>query len=241
MNKNNIPTFTAVLVSLGLFVEVAWAEDPPPLDRSTKTSRWNASLVEPGYSWWCNANWCERWRVSCEIGDNTCTEQRRAWGYSYFLWNADYLVDLKGPGAWLVTAFATRAQCEEERGVSLRGDDDEGNGYSNISPCTSIGDVPLAKLPRGKRWWCTRARSESLDAETSVCTRARAECVAGTAQLGSAKMKSALGDFKVVHACRRATSAWAADISLPRPRFTIFETESDCLAVSLGATCHKVK
>jgi hypothetical protein len=230
-----------IVVLVTVLGSVARAEDPPPLDRSTKTARWNAALVEPGYSWWCNANWCERGRLGCEIGDNTCTEQRRVWGYSYFLWNADYLVDLKGPGAWIVTAFATLAQCEEERRVSLQGEDDAGNGYSNISPCTSIGDVRLAKLPRGKAWWCTRARSASLDIETSVCTRARAECVAGTAQLGRAKMKNAVGDLKVIHACRRATAAWAADISLPKPRFTIFETEADCQAVSFGATCHKVK
>jgi hypothetical protein len=233
--------FVVVLLVVVLGGLAVANEPPPPADRTKKTAPWNAALVEPGYSWWCSAATCERARFACEIGGNTCAEQRRAWGYSYYLWFPDYLSDLDGPGAWDVGLHSTREKCAEARRASLKGEDDEGRDYSNISPCMAVGDVPLAKLPRGKGWWCTRARSMSLDFETSVCTRVRAECVAGTAQLGSTEITSAIGNLKVIHACRRATSAWAADISVPKPRFAIFETEADCLAVSIGAICHKVK
>ena len=230
-----------LLVLMTAFAAVARADEPAPQDRSIKTAPWNVALVEPGYSWWCSAARCDRARVGCEIGGNACMEQRRVWGYSYFRWSPDYLADLEGRGAWSVGLHSTREKCEEERRVSLEGEDDDGYEYSNISACTMIGDVPLAKLPRGKGWWCTRARSASLEIETSVCERVRRECVAGTAMLRSGKLKGAVGDLKVIHACRRAASAWAADISLPEPRFVVFETEADCLAVSFGATCHKVK
>jgi hypothetical protein len=113
--------------------------------------------------------------------------------------------------------------------------------FSNISPCTRVGDRRLDGLPPGRGWWCTRARSVEFDVETSLCSRSRAECVAGTTELGTAEVTNAVGALKVIHACQRKTTAWAIQVGYPASRLKVFETQSDCDAIALGATCHKVK
>lgn len=236
-------TLLALAVAAAVLVgsSVAYANDAPPPVRSKKTARWNAALLEPGYGWWCNTMECARGRPACTLGVTTCKEQRRAWGFSYYLWFPDNQASPKEPGGWLVSAHPTRAQCEDMRRIVLADEGEGGEGYSSVSRCTSLGDRPLAPLPPGRGWWCTRAKSLALDVETSSCARARAECVAGTAELGSAKAKSTVGELELIHACRRATTAWASEVKLPNPRFKVFETRADCEAVSFGATCHKVR
>lgn len=230
-----------VLISLTLFIDGAWADEPPPpADLTKKSGQWNRALLEPGRGWWCSKLECSRGLPTCEVGGFTCKQQRHAWGFSYFFWDTTSQADV--PGMWNARLFPSRAHCDEMRRLLLVDDESGDVGeFTNVSPCTRAGDRPLDELPPGRGWWCTRARSVALNIETSLCSRVRVECVAGTAELGSAKVTNAVGALEVVRACRRSATAWAAKVSFPTPKLKVFETEADCAAVALGATCHKVK
>ncbi len=211
---------------------VAHADDPPPPDRSKKTARWKAVLLEPGRGWWCRADSCERVRADCEIGGATCSSKRRAWGLSYYAWSM---------GMWGAHYFPTRADCEFLRAAVMKGEDE-----TSVSSCTSVGDKReppghRAKLPPGKGWWCHRYRVVQAGMETSSCSRKRADCDENAKMMTSGRYASAIGRITPVSTCEAVTTAWASEVRGKDPMFMVFANEADCQASLVGDPCQRAK